>query len=198
MSGMARLSTRRRPACCPTDAHRPRGVAAAEAVRRVAPDVDLAPLRPGTATFAVLVGFAAPAALTALSYGTRRLAHLAVTVRDGTVVVGPLVRPGRTPCLNCLDLHRRDRDPAWPAIAAQLQTTPPTRPSRWPRPPCWPAPRTPPRRCSTTSTARRPARSAPPSRSAGPGADPAAVDLHPALRLPPPTAAGYGLNVDQR
>jgi bacteriocin biosynthesis cyclodehydratase domain-containing protein len=106
----------------PGDAHRPRGIAAADAVRRAAPDVDLGPLRAGQATFAVLVGFDAPATLTALSYGARRLAHLAVAIRDGTVVVGPLVVPGRTPCLNCLDLHRRDRDPGWPAIAAQLQT----------------------------------------------------------------------------
>jgi bacteriocin biosynthesis cyclodehydratase domain-containing protein len=81
-------------------------------------------MRLSQATFAVLVGFAAPAALTALAYGTRRLAHLAVTVRDGTVVVGPLVRPGLTPCLNCLDLHRLDRDPAWRALAAQLHTGP--------------------------------------------------------------------------
>ena len=53
-----------------------------------------------------------------------RLAHLAVSVRDGTVVVGPLVRPGASPCLNCLDLHRSDRDPDWGAIAAQLHTSP--------------------------------------------------------------------------
>src|SRR5262249_20022348 len=46
--------------------------------------------------------------------------HLAVAVRDGTVVIGPLVRPGATPCLNCLDLHRVDRDPAWRVVAAQL------------------------------------------------------------------------------
>jgi hypothetical protein len=39
-------------------------------------------------------------------------------------VVGPLVRPGITPCLNCLDLYRLDCDPAWPVIAAQLQTAP--------------------------------------------------------------------------
>jgi bacteriocin biosynthesis cyclodehydratase domain-containing protein len=108
----------------PSDTYRPRGVAAAEAVRRAAPDVNLAPLRPHQATFAVLVGFAAPATLTALSLGRRRLAHLAVAVRDGTVVVGPLVRPGRTPCLNCLDLHRLDRDPTWGRIAAQLHTRP--------------------------------------------------------------------------
>ncbi|MDD4867289.1 MAG: cyclodehydratase [Mycobacterium sp.] len=47
--------------------------------------------------------------------------HLAVRVRDGTGLVGPLVIPGATSCLGCADLHRRDRDAAWPAIAAQLR-----------------------------------------------------------------------------
>jgi hypothetical protein len=46
--------------------------------------------------------------------------HLAVVTLPGRVVIGPLVLPGRTPCLRCLDLHRRDRDPAWPQVAAQL------------------------------------------------------------------------------
>jgi len=47
--------------------------------------------------------------------------HLPVRVRDGTGLVGPLVIPGVTSCLGCADLHRRDRDAAWPAIAAQLR-----------------------------------------------------------------------------
>ena len=47
-------------------------------------------------------------------------AHLAVAVREGTVVIGPLVLPGRTSCLHCAELHRTDRDPHWPAVAAQL------------------------------------------------------------------------------
>lgn len=51
------------------------------------------------------------------------VAHLAVRVRDGTGLVGPLVIPGVTSCLNCADLHRRDRDAAWPAVAAQLRDT---------------------------------------------------------------------------
>lgn len=46
--------------------------------------------------------------------------HLAVIATTDRVVVGPLVLPGRGPCLRCLDLHRRDRDPAWPAVVAQL------------------------------------------------------------------------------
>ncbi len=49
--------------------------------------------------------------------------HLPVRVRDGTGLVGPLVLPGMTSCLGCADLHRRDRDAAWPAIAAQLRDT---------------------------------------------------------------------------
>lgn len=124
VTGVARLADATPGGLVPADAHRPRVLAAADAVRRAAPDVDLTPLRRGRATFAVLVGFTAPAALTALSYARRRLAHLAVAVRDATVVVGPLVLPGQTPCLNCLDLHRRDRDPGWPAVAAQLQSSP--------------------------------------------------------------------------
>ncbi len=51
------------------------------------------------------------------------VAHLPVRVRDGTGLVGPLVIPGVTSCLTCADLHRLDRDAAWPAIAAQLRET---------------------------------------------------------------------------
>lgn len=55
----------------------------------------------------------------------REVAHLAVVVAAERVVVGPLVRPGRGPCLRCLHLHRCDRDPAWPQLAAQLASGPP-------------------------------------------------------------------------
>jgi hypothetical protein len=46
--------------------------------------------------------------------------HLVAAVRGETGVVGPLVLPGRTSCLRCADLHRRDADPRWPRLAAQL------------------------------------------------------------------------------
>ena len=46
--------------------------------------------------------------------------HLSVVIREDDIVVGPLVRPGSGPCLRCLDLHRGDRDPAWPSVLAQL------------------------------------------------------------------------------
>lgn len=46
--------------------------------------------------------------------------HLFAGVRDLAGVVGPLVLPGRTSCLHCHDLHRTDRDRAWPRVAAQF------------------------------------------------------------------------------
>ncbi|MDG3008719.1 hypothetical protein G4X40_01000 [Rhodococcus sp. D2-41] len=49
--------------------------------------------------------------------------HLQVRLRDGVGIVGPLVFPGSTSCLGCADLHRRDRDPEWPHLAAQLLGT---------------------------------------------------------------------------
>jgi hypothetical protein len=50
----------------------------------------------------------------------RNAPYLAVALGVDHGVVGPLVLPGLTSCLRCADLHRRDRDPAWPALAAQL------------------------------------------------------------------------------
>ena len=47
--------------------------------------------------------------------------HLPAAVYGSRAVVGPFVLPGLTGCLRCRDLHRADRDPAWPRIAVQLQ-----------------------------------------------------------------------------
>jgi bacteriocin biosynthesis cyclodehydratase domain-containing protein len=49
-----------------------------------------------------------------------RIPHLAVMAGEAIGVVGPLVVPGRTACLLCLDYFRADSDPAWPLILAQL------------------------------------------------------------------------------
>lgn len=48
------------------------------------------------------------------------IAHLPVVLTGDTVEIGPFVAPGRTPCLACIAAHRRDADPAWPLLAAQL------------------------------------------------------------------------------
>lgn len=49
-----------------------------------------------------------------------RLPHLLVCISEAIGVVGPLVQPGRSACLRCLDLTRAGRDSAWPLILAQL------------------------------------------------------------------------------
>jgi bacteriocin biosynthesis cyclodehydratase domain-containing protein len=46
--------------------------------------------------------------------------HLAVTAAEAIGVVGPLVVPGFSACLRCLEYARAARDPAWPLILAQL------------------------------------------------------------------------------
>ena len=48
------------------------------------------------------------------------VSHVGVILAERAVHVSPVVVPGRTPCLRCADLQRRDADPAWPAVAAQL------------------------------------------------------------------------------
>jgi hypothetical protein len=50
--------------------------------------------------------------------------HLAASAIEAIGVVGPLVVPGSSACLRCLDLARADRDPAWPLILAQLADHP--------------------------------------------------------------------------
>jgi hypothetical protein len=56
-------------------------------------------------------------------YTSDGVPHLPVVFGDESVRVGPLVRPGVGACVRCLHLARRDREPAWPVIAAQLAGT---------------------------------------------------------------------------
>lgn len=46
--------------------------------------------------------------------------HLPIVFTGTGAEVGPFVRPGRTACLACIAAHRRDADPTWPLVAAQL------------------------------------------------------------------------------
>jgi bacteriocin biosynthesis cyclodehydratase domain-containing protein len=46
--------------------------------------------------------------------------YLRVALRDGRGIVGPLVLPGRTACLRCLDRHAEDDEPWWPALVDAL------------------------------------------------------------------------------
>ncbi|WP_299035787.1 hypothetical protein [uncultured Pseudokineococcus sp.] len=74
----------------------------------------------GEADLVVLVADGAPPPARAAQLLRADADHLAVVLRERSAVVGPLVVPGRTACLRCLDLHRADRDPEWPRVAAQL------------------------------------------------------------------------------
>jgi len=52
-----------------------------------------------------------------------RIAHLVVVQETDTVCIGPLVVPGRTPCVACADLRRSTWDPAWEALVPQFGRT---------------------------------------------------------------------------
>jgi bacteriocin biosynthesis cyclodehydratase domain-containing protein len=107
------------------DEGRPRAVAAADAIRRASPLTDLRPLSDETADLVVLArpwAGSDPVVTAGLDPG---VPHLVATVRGEIGVVGPLVVPGATSCLHCADLHRRDADPGWPRLAAQLTAADP-------------------------------------------------------------------------
>ncbi|MGV8908422.1 MAG: hypothetical protein ACOH1Y_05520 [Propionicimonas sp.] len=46
--------------------------------------------------------------------------HLVVRLEPDRAILGPLVLPGRSPCVRCQDLNRCRLDDAWPHLLAQL------------------------------------------------------------------------------
>jgi len=103
-----------------SDEGRPRAAAAADAIRRASPLTDLRPLADEAADLVVLTRpWAASDPMVAAELDPR-VPQLVATVRGEIGVVGPLVVPGITSCLRCAELHRRDADPGWPRLAAQL------------------------------------------------------------------------------
>ncbi|GAA3393129.1 TOMM precursor leader peptide-binding protein [Cryptosporangium minutisporangium] len=105
----------------PDDIGRPYVLAAIDAARRASPAVDTRP-GGGPPDFVVLAAGPLPPPGDQVRWTSAGVPHLPVLLRDGVAIVGPLVVPGRTACLTCVDQHRRDRDPAWPVLAAQLAT----------------------------------------------------------------------------
>ncbi|MEU6717683.1 ThiF family adenylyltransferase [Nonomuraea sp. NPDC046802] len=51
--------------------------------------------------------------------------HMLASAFEGHGIVGPLVLPRQSACLHCLDLTRRDNDPAWPIVTARVGGYPP-------------------------------------------------------------------------
>ena len=99
----------------------PRSDAAAAAVRRAAVEVHTEPLpariRPD---LVVLADQPVPDPLLTASLVAESIPHLSARAAEGCGLVGPLVVPGRTSCLRCLDLYVTRVDACWPLLAAQL------------------------------------------------------------------------------
>lgn len=109
----------------PADEGRRFLLAAAEAVHRAAPEAAAGPTpgeRPPDLVVLTEPGPVEPAVRESLHLdGT---AHLVASVEATRAVIGPLVEPGSSSCLRCADLHRCERDPAWPVLAVQLAGRP--------------------------------------------------------------------------
>jgi bacteriocin biosynthesis cyclodehydratase domain-containing protein len=95
----------------------PRDEAAARAVRLIAPETKTADA--GAVPDLAIVASPYPSPDLIAGLMRDRVPHLAVRATEAIGVVGPLVRPGRSTCLRCVDLRRADADPAWPKVLAQ-------------------------------------------------------------------------------
>lgn len=104
----------------PTDVGVSRAVAVGRAVREAAPRVRTAWPGIGRVDLVVLVEHGTADPLRYRPLLAAGVAHLSVVIREASVLIGPLVVPGTTACLRCVDLHRADLDADWPAVAAQL------------------------------------------------------------------------------
>ncbi len=118
--------TRAQPRDCvvgglaPADVGRRRGQAAVDRLTATAPSARVATALSGRPELVVLAPARPEDLDDALAGVPEGVAHLLAEVRDTVGVVGPLVLPGRSACLHCLDLTRTDLDPDWPALSAQL------------------------------------------------------------------------------
>jgi hypothetical protein len=124
-SSAARLATAVPGGACPADEGRALAAVAADAVARAAPGTETSPLPFGERPDLVVLATDEPVEREQRdALHARECAHLLVQLGAGFGVVGPLVLPGLTSCLGCLDRHRLDRDPGWPALAVQLAQPP--------------------------------------------------------------------------
>lgn len=96
----------------------------ARGIARLLEELGLRTSDPGDAALAVLVSDRVVLPPDHRGWLQRDIPHLPLVADDSSVTLGPLVVPGRSACLHCAALHRRDDDPAWPAIAAQLARHP--------------------------------------------------------------------------
>ena len=115
----------------PAEAGRRRQDAVVRAIQRLTPAARVAPAahsRPDLVVLAPTERYPVELLEQLVAAG---LPHLAVRTAGDEALVGPLVLPGRTPCVRCADLRRGESDPGWARYLAQLG---PPRPGELP--PC--------------------------------------------------------------
>jgi bacteriocin biosynthesis cyclodehydratase domain-containing protein len=89
----------------------------ADEIRRQLPRAHVSVCQPGSsADVVVLAADFEPARADADAALSADQPHLWACVRDSVGLVGPLVIPGATACLRCVDAARADVDPAWPTL----------------------------------------------------------------------------------
>ncbi|HEY0815835.1 MAG TPA: TOMM precursor leader peptide-binding protein [Pseudonocardia sp.] len=98
----------------------PRAAATQAAVHRLLPSADTRSPPARAVADLVVLADEMPDPVLVATLRADGVPHLAVRLRDGTGIVGPLVLPGRTACLGCLDLARGSLDARWPVVAARL------------------------------------------------------------------------------
>ncbi len=78
------------------------------------------PTRLGNPALVVLVAAEHLHSLTAEPWQAAGVPQLPVVIGPRRAAVGPILQPGRGPCLRCMDLQRAARDPAWARLTAAL------------------------------------------------------------------------------
>ena len=92
----------------------------ARAIGHVLADLGIGSLDPPDPDLLLVVSCGEPPRAVFDQARRHRISHLPVVIDEERVRIGPVVIPGLTPCLTCLDLHRTDWDRAWPALLPQL------------------------------------------------------------------------------
>jgi bacteriocin biosynthesis cyclodehydratase domain-containing protein len=110
----------------PADVGRAREEAAADLLRRRHPALRVGSMLPAGVTpdVVVMVEAHAPRPARYERLLGAAVPHLPVVVREADVLVGPLVLPGRSACVGCVDRHASDADARWPATVADLDRRP--------------------------------------------------------------------------
>ena len=102
------------------DVGTPRATALARVLHDAAPGLRTPPPRGGPVDLVVLTEHWVADPVRHRPLMADGVPHLSIVLREASILVGPLVRPGRSPCLRCADLHRAELDLGWPRVAAQL------------------------------------------------------------------------------